>query len=114
LSITALVTGTTLIGVGYPESAQAAWAGSKGSGGTEAVGDKALGGDDAQKGKQLFSDPKLGGCTYDKSCNSCHPGGKGLENAKDLENMTQKCIEKALGGNRWQQILRSWRIWLRT
>ena len=98
LSITALVTGTTLIGVGYPEPAQAAWAGSKGSGGTEAVGEKALTGGDAQKGKQLFADPKLGGSTNDKSCNSCHPDGKGLENAKDVESMTQKCIEKALEG----------------
>lgn len=40
----------------------------------------------------------MGGSTNDKSCNSCHPDGKGLENVKDVESMTQKCIEKALAG----------------
>lgn len=34
---------------------------------------------DVKKGKALFNDPKLGGGTAGKSCNSCHPDGKGLE-----------------------------------
>ncbi len=32
----------------------------------------------AEKGKQLFNDPKLSGATSGMSCNSCHPNGKGL------------------------------------
>ncbi len=99
LSITALVTGVTLAGVGYPEPAQAAWAGSKGSGGTEAVGKKASAIGDVAKGKQLFADPKLGGSANDKSCNTCHPDGKGLEKAGvNLESTIQACIQKAMGG----------------
>ncbi|MDD5773524.1 MAG: hypothetical protein PHX78_08695 [bacterium] len=35
---------------------------------------------DVKKGKALFNDTKLGGGTAGKSCNSCHPDGKGLEN----------------------------------
>jgi cytochrome c len=67
-----------------------------GSGGTSAV--KASAGD-AEKGMQLFKDPKLGGSTNDKSCNTCHPNGKGLENAgADIETTIQACIQKALGG----------------
>ena len=54
---------------------------------------------DAERGKQLFRDPKLGGSTGDKSCNFCHTDGKGLENAgENLESKIQACIEKALGG----------------
>ncbi|MGO9613488.1 MAG: hypothetical protein ACLPX5_10685 [Dissulfurispiraceae bacterium] len=34
---------------------------------------------DVEKGKALFNDPKLGGGTSGKSCNTCHPVGKGLE-----------------------------------
>ena len=97
LSITALVTGVTLAGVGYPEPAQAAWAGSKGSGGTEAVGKKASAIGDVARGKQLFTDPKLS--TNDKSCNTCHPDGKGLEKAGvNLESTIQACIQKAMEG----------------
>ena len=36
-----------------------------------------------EKGKALLNDPKLGGGTAGKSCNSCHPDGKGLEKAAD-------------------------------
>lgn len=99
LSITTLVTGATLLGIGYPEPAQAAWGGSKGSGGTETVGEKASRGGDAEKGKQLFTATTLGGSTNDKSCNTCHPDGKGLEKAGvNLESTIQACIQKALGG----------------
>lgn len=61
--------------------------------------EKASTGGDAQRGKQLFSDPKLGGSTNDKSCNTCHPEGKGLEKTgANLESMIQACIQKALDG----------------
>lgn len=66
---------------------------------------------DVEKGKALFNDPKLGGGTAGKSCNSCHPDGKGLENAGDKKEFNimgkkQKglveavnfCIEMALKG----------------
>ena len=56
---------------------------------------------DAGKGKILFSDTKLGGATAGSSCNSCHPGGKGLEKAgarQDLPKVINVCIENALKG----------------
>jgi cytochrome c len=63
------------------------------------VGEKAAKDGDIEKGKQLFKDPALGGSTNDKSCNTCHPDGKGLENAgANLEGAIQACIEKALEG----------------
>ncbi len=34
-----------------------------------------------EKGKALFDDPKAFGGAAGKSCASCHPDGKGLENA---------------------------------
>lgn len=33
----------------------------------------------AERGKKLFSDPKLSGATTGKSCETCHPNGRGLE-----------------------------------
>ena len=67
--------------------------------GTKTAPAKASAGGDAERGKQLFRDPKLGGGTGDKSCNTCHPDGKGLEKAgANLESTIQACIEKALGG----------------
>jgi len=51
------------------------------------------------KGKALFNDPKLG--TTGKSCNSCHPDGKGLDKAgekSNLENILNSCITKGLKG----------------
>jgi cytochrome c peroxidase len=56
---------------------------------------------DAEKGKALFNDPKLGGGTAGMSCNSCHQEGKGVEKAadrKDLEKMVNACIKNALNG----------------
>lgn len=62
-----------------------------------------------ERGKALFNDPKLG--TSGKACNSCHPDGKGLEQAgtkkeftimgkrqKTLEEAVNFCIEMALKG----------------
>lgn len=64
-----------------------------------------------EKGKALFNDPKFGGGTTGKSCNSCHPDGKGLEKAgkkkefsimgqkqKGLEEAVNFCIVNAMKG----------------
>jgi cytochrome c peroxidase len=51
------------------------------------------------KGKALFNDPNLG--TNGKTCNTCHPDGKGLEKAgamSDLENMINGCIKSSIKG----------------
>ncbi len=56
---------------------------------------------DVTKGKILFNDAKLGGGTAGRSCNSCHPDGKGLEKAagrQDLAQVINSCIENALQG----------------
>ena len=61
----------------------------------------ALAAGDMEKGKALFSDPKLGGGTAGMSCNSCHADGKGLEKAadrKDLEKFVNACIKNPLKG----------------
>ena len=42
----------------------------------------ALAAGDATKGKKLFNDPTLGGSTNERTCNSCHTGGKGIEQAE--------------------------------
>ncbi len=64
-----------------------------------------------ERGKTLFNDTKFGGGTAGKSCNSCHPDGKGLEKSagkkefgimgkkqKGLEDAVNFCIEMALKG----------------
>jgi len=56
---------------------------------------------DAERGKALFRDPKLGGGTVGVSCNSCHPDGKGLEKAADMKGLGKQvnaCIKNALKG----------------
>jgi len=63
------------------------------------------------RGKALFNNPKLGNGTAGKSCNTCHPDGKGLEGVaakkewkppggeyKTLEQAVNICIEMALKG----------------
>lgn len=56
-------------------------------------------GGNAERGKTLFEDPALGGSANDKSCNTCHPEGKGLENTGgDIAATVNTCIEKALEG----------------
>ena len=53
-------------------------------------------------GKQLFNDPSLAGSTNSKSCATCHPDGKNLENAGGKENLTNRirqCITGPLKGN---------------
>lgn len=66
---------------------------------------------DAARGKALFNDPKFAGATSGNSCNTCHPGGSGLEHAgtkkefhiagktqRSLEEAVNACIEYAIGG----------------
>jgi cytochrome c len=66
---------------------------------------------DVERGKKLFSDPKLGGGTSGKSCASCHKDGKGLEKVegkneframgktyKSLEEVINYFVETALHG----------------
>jgi cytochrome c peroxidase len=61
----------------------------------------ALAAGNAAKGKILFNDPKFAGGTKGVSCNTCHPNGKGLENAgdrTDLAKIINACIVKTNGG----------------
>ena len=67
---------------------------------------------DVEKGKALFNNPKLGGGISGRSCNTCHPDGKGLKGVglkkewltpggthKTLEDSVNTCISMALNGN---------------
>ena len=54
---------------------------------------------DAAKGKVFFNDAKFAGGS--KSCNECHPNGKGLDKAGDKKEFTimgktQKSLEEAI------------------
>lgn len=52
-------------------------------------------------GKQLFNNPGLGASKNDKSCNSCHADGKGLEKAgadQHLAEIINKCIKGPMQG----------------
>ena len=54
-------------------------------------------------GKQLFNDPTLGGSPNDKSCNSCHANGQGLEKSGTRKNLSQtinQCVTGPLGGKK--------------
>ena len=56
---------------------------------------------DPARGKVLFNDTAFGSGTSGLSCNSCHPGGKGLENAGDktefsVMDMKQSSLEEAI------------------
>jgi cytochrome c len=66
---------------------------------------------DVERGKSLFHDSTLGGSKNDKSCNSCHYNGSGLEKSaikkyeifmnlkvKSLEDVINICIERPLAG----------------
>jgi len=66
---------------------------------------------DIEKGKALFNDKNFGNGTAGKSCNSCHPRGKGVEAAgqkkefnimgkkqNSLEEAVNFCIVNALKG----------------
>ena len=67
--------------------------------GGQAMADKSS----VELGKKLFNDPTLGGSTNAKSCNSCHAGGEGLENAaenKKLVKVINQCITGPLKGKK--------------
>ena len=51
-------------------------------------------------GKQLFNDPAFAMSTNKKSCNSCHPDGKGIGEVEsgDYSKMINRCIVGALKG----------------
>jgi len=52
-------------------------------------------------GRTLFNNAGLGASINDKTCNSCHDNGKGLEKAgakADLSAMINKCIIGPLQG----------------
>ena len=66
---------------------------------------------DVEKGKKLFNDPTFARSTNSKSCNSCHPDGRGVEKAAtktsftlmgekkgSLEDTVNSCIKMALKG----------------
>jgi cytochrome c553 len=62
---------------------------------------------DVAKGKALFNDPKLGGGTAGKSCNSCHKDGSGIDiskkefmggKAKSVEEAVNMCITMMMKG----------------
>jgi len=66
---------------------------------------------DIGQGKAFFCDKTFAGATTGKSCSSCHPNGRGLENAGDktewkimgkrykhIEDAVNYMIEKALHG----------------
>jgi len=68
---------------------------------------------DAERGKKLFEDPKLGGGTTGKSCATCHEGGSGIgddiftrdkyyimgKEKSSLAGVINVCIEYPLGGH---------------
>ena len=58
---------------------------------------QAAGKSTVELGKEMYNDPKLGGSTNESSCNSCHAGGKGLENAAEKKKFT-KLINNCLVG----------------
>jgi hypothetical protein len=54
-----------------------------------------------ERGRELFASEKLG--TAGRSCYTCHPGGKKLENVAeineaDLSNIVNRCIAGPLKG----------------
>jgi cytochrome c len=57
----------------------------------------------AALGEKLFKDSTLGGSQNARSCSTCHPGGKGLENAgshDDLAATINRCIAGPLKGKK--------------
>lgn len=56
---------------------------------------------DVDRGKILFNDTNFGQGTSGGSCNTCHPGGRGLESAGEKEvfhimGQTQHSLEEAV------------------
>ena len=63
-------------------------------------------GGNVENGKKHFNDATFAGSTNDRSCNTCHPGGKGLEDVAEdyakkadaLKNQVNACIKAPLQG----------------
>lgn len=63
-------------------------------------------GGSVENGKKLFNDTTFAGSTNDRTCNSCHPGGKGLEDVAEdyakkpeaLKKQVNACIKAPLQG----------------
>ena len=56
-----------------------------------------------ETGRKMFNDPKLGGSANESSCNSCHAGGKGLENAaanKKFTKLINNCLVTRMEGEK--------------
>ena len=54
-------------------------------------------------GQEMFNDSKLGESTNESSCNSCHAGGKGLENVgekKKVSKLVNKCLVGQMAGEK--------------
>jgi len=63
----------------------------------------AAGKSSAEKGKELFNDPKLGNSKNESSCTSCHEAGKGLKEAgenKKLTKLINKCLVTQMEGEK--------------
>lgn len=68
-----------------------------------AVGPAWAGSATVEKGHRFFNDPGLGGSGNELSCNSCHPDGKGLEEAGDspkLARIINRCLNGPLMGRK--------------
>ena len=75
---------------------------------------QAYGAEDVAKGKAFFTDPEFAGGSTGKSCNSCHPDGKGAAKAadnKDVRKIINKCILNALHARLLVRTLMKWMIW---
>jgi cytochrome c peroxidase len=56
-----------------------------------------------ESGMEMFNDPKLGNSANESSCNSCHAGGKGLENVmekKKLSKLVNNCLVGQMAGEK--------------
>ena len=56
-----------------------------------------------ESGMEIFNDPKLGNSANESSCNSCHAGGKGLENVgekKKISKLVNKCLVGEMAGEK--------------
>lgn len=80
----------------------------------------AAGKSSAEKGREMFNDPKLSGSTSGSSCNSCHSGGKGLENAaanKKFTKLVNSCLVGKMEGEKMdgrKVSMRSLKMYIKT
>lgn len=54
-----------------------------------------------ERGRKLFSDPKLAGSPNETACINCHPGNdefKSISKDKDLNKIINMCITNPLAG----------------